>query len=128
MPVLAKRRKRKVLFRVYQNLSDINHITHRQFNLLIVVIMFHPIIGVRFGFDTVGQTVMVSQVERHTEWEVITDTAAQCRIGTTFKFVFEHLLGLFYTWIAQRRELRVFLITRIGEIAWREVCTNPSAQ
>ena len=79
MPVLAKRRKRKVLFRVYQNLSDINHITHRQFNLLIVVIMFHPIIGVRFGLDAIGQTVMVSQVERHTEWEVITDTAAQCR-------------------------------------------------
>ena len=128
MPVLAKRRKRKVLFRVYQNLSDINHITHRQFNLLIVVIMFHPIIGVRFGFDTVGQAVMVSQVERHTEWEVITNTAAQCRIGTTFEFVFEHPFGLFYAGIAQRQELRVFLITRIGKIAWREVCTNPSAQ
>ena len=55
-----EKKKSKVLFRVYQNLSDINHITHRQFNLLIVVIMFHPIIGVRFGFDAVSQTVMVA--------------------------------------------------------------------
>ena len=71
---------------------------------------------------------MIAQVERHAEWEVIADTAAQCRIGTAFEFVFEHPFGLFYAGITQRRELRILLVTCISEIAWREVCANPSAQ
>ena len=45
-----------------------------------MVIVFHTIIGTDFCIDAIGQTIIVAQVERHTE-KVITDTVNQSDIG-----------------------------------------------
>ena len=83
-------------------LFDFDHITHSQFNLLVVVVLFHPVVGVGFCLDAVGQTVVVAQIDRHAKREFIADTATQSSIRTAFQFIPEQPLGLFHTRIAQR--------------------------